>query len=420
MRRMYPGREGQNLQAPNTGRPNTAIARQLTTSGIQLGSTLAGSYWALRALHPCDEAQGGGAPIPDASNTQSANLESRLDSTIAGPDFVPGSTGNWDCEIACLPFSEIPVAYRKKLSDKAWGSDDTNWVALKPNGANIQPGVITLGNAGAIEPVVKKEPSLYLQSTGFRQTYRGLTICHNSSSLNNQGMVTAGQWENTPSSQDLALTIGLAPTLANQSNVFVLRDIPDDPAQIITRCPQAGQWRATEGIYMPMRFPNPSHQYTIPAGKIVESTGGVVNSVPGAIQMLGTGTNALDSWVFNSADNNNDVVGVAGIVNQNLGIAYFTGLDKTSELVVKVRSGIEMSPRHNTIAASFIQPGPFKDDVAINAVTAISRELPVVYAAKYNLLGSLLPMIGAAAKFILPVIAPWLLEKGVNWITGNK
>lgn len=386
-----------------------ALNNQL--GSMTLGATAQGSYWAMRALHPCDETRGGGAPIPDQSETESANLEYRVDSISAAAD----STQNWDLQLVFLPFAELPIAQRTRVSGAGEWSD---WYGFAPNGSPIQPGYLTLGHGNDIEdppyvaPFNHKNPVLYSDTTGFRAPYRGITCILNASSLSNQGYITAGQWSNTPELDQATLNISSA---ANPGGplyqTYFVKDVPEDPADIITRCPEAGQWEARKGIYMPLRFPNPAHQYTTPIAysQVGPAQEPFTFGIPIQIQRTNV---ALNDYVYKLNEGvNQEVWTVSGTVNLNLGTVIFSGLDPRATVVTKCRSGLELIPNKGTMASEFIKTSPIIDDTAIKAVQAISSKLPVVYESKFNSLGAIVPAIFSVAKHILPVVAPWLMGK---------
>jgi len=410
----------QRLAPPNEGgRSNLALNRQLGT--IDLGASAAGQYWAMRALHPCDETRGGGAPIPDARETQTASIEYRVDSVIAAPD----TTKTWDCQVISLPFGEAPLAFRKRTTGGFW----TAWHVLAPSGTFVRGGSIKLGTGdGAASPSTwfpptqLSDPTLVDQTTGYRATYRGTTIILNASSLANEGFVTSGQWENTPDLVDDELarqgatpppvTVPGGPRAFYKS--YLLHDVPDDPAGIISRCPEAGQWEARKGVYMPMRFPNPAHQFTAPGGASYESPDGKSElRMNYAVQISPTtavNNNDVD-YIFTEWPANSNALAVSGLVNLNFGIMFFSGLNGTASLVVKNRTGLEMVPVSDSLAAAFVKDAPIIDTLAIDAVQATAKKLPLMYEARFNSLGAIVPAIALAAKTILPIIAPWLIGK---------
>lgn len=406
-----------NLHPPNSG-GSSALALDRQLGSMKLGNTSEGTYWAMRALHPCDETRGGGTAIPDQSATQSANLEYRVDSVIAtagDPDI------NWDCQLLFIPFGELPVVYRRRQI----GADWSPWFGLAPNGSFIQPGDLTLGTGDAsatpptwIGPAETSSPSLLKSTTGYRSTYRGVTVILNASSLANEGYVTAGQWESRPDVGESALAeLGATPPEnASQYKVAVINDVPTDPSQIITKCPETGQWEARKGIYMPLRFPDPAHQYTTPAG--TETSNIIADIVVASpIQILPSGSSA--STLVRNSNVSNTVHTVSGTVNLNLGTAIFSGLNANASLVIKCRAGMELVPVSDSPMSGFIAEAPLKDGAAIDAVQGIASKLPVVYEARFNSLGAIVPYILKAAKYIIPAVAPWLVGKVRGWLGGK-
>lgn len=411
----------------NEGTPSQVINNSLART--PLGTTADGAYWAIRALHPCDDTRGGGAAIPDLSQTESSNLEYRLDSVIAVPS---GVDENWDCQLLMPPTGEMPCAYRTKASSSSTWS---YWTGLNPTGTNIQPGTITLGNGDATAipstwtpPLQVTDPTLFTQTTAYRATYRGTTVTFNSSSLANQGYVTAGQWATIPELEETTLLYPSAvpPTgwdtdAAHVWQAIALRDVPGDPAGIITRCPEAGQWEARKGIYMPMRFPNPAHQYTTPEGALKLTSGSTTTNWGFPVTVYGSGSSG-SPYVFRTIAGSDYTVWTMGgkSVNLNLGVAIFSGMDKTASLVVKVRSGLEIVPTTASLAADFIGAAPPKDQVALDMVQSVQAQVPLVYESRFNSLGMIVPPLMAAAKAVIPHVAPWLFGRIAGLINRIK
>jgi hypothetical protein len=387
----------------------------------RLGATLEGSLWALRALHPCDDAQGGGLPVPDLSQTNSANCESRHLTTITGPAGAP----LWDLQILVLPFSDAVCAYRKKASTT---TEWSYWHLIDQSKGTIKPGRNAFSET--VRPMnVVDLPTLTKDATAFRQTFKGLTIEPNMASFTNQGMVTAGQWGLDVDVEDFKGEFSVTDLPANAIKHAIVKGIPTTKTDVLGACPNAGDWPAKHGIYMPMRFTQPTHLYQ-------ESTG---------TELQDTSVNPPTTWVsgmpillydVNSADTQIAVPYAAqliwdesasygptgsfyttsGSINQNVGTCIFTGVDTSTTFDIKTRTGIEFVAVADTTMAAFMAQAPLKDQVALDVVQATQTRLPVVYYSKYNSLGMILPLIARAAATILPTVLPHL----INWLSPAK
>lgn len=375
-----------------------------------LGTTALGSAWALRALHPCDERTSGGAAIPNLSETESANMEVRHSQILSKPGSIAES-GNWDVQIAVLPFADAGIAYRVKSSSvAAWQF----WTLLTPTQGNITPGNSLLANGtNPFNPGAA--PALSLESTGFRQTFRGLTVVMNSSSMTNQGLVTVGQWGVKPDVISLApVTAGATDTPEPIEHTFI-SGIPSSPDDIVVACPQAGQWEARKGVYMPMRFQDPQHEYT-PATANEVMVGADMKKLGMPILLGRPGTDDLLSYLsaLVYVDPNSSSFRIytsAGRVNQNFGTVIFSGIDATTSLAIKLRSGLELTAKGTSGFANFTASADILDQQAIDAVQVISTRLKVAYTHDYNSAGLLLGALATAAKTAIPMLANWVANK---------
>jgi len=413
------------------------------TSGMvvpnNLGRTAEGSYWVARALHPCDETKGGGAPIPDLTQTESANLEVRHFNNLSSPGNP--AAGNWDCQIAVLPFVDSVVVYRRKLAtDVAWGL----WNMLDLRAGNIKPGSNAV-DAGIVAQSALL-PTLIADTTGFRQTFKGVTVIHNSSSLEDQGYVTVGQWGTTVAVEEMAHVFNdyAEPTDNPVAKFMVIRDIPTTPSDVMKQAPKSVAHKAREGVYLPMRFNQPVHEYQPATGYQVNittggTTGGEKVQTKGYPLMLQETTvesetellaNLSKSLVWQgtptftgtvapgSPDNNPDTgtfYSTAGNINQNLGVAIFTGLDAKAELEVKSRTGIEMIPKDDRVAASFMTDAPMKDQMALDMVQSVQTKMPLALPERYNSLGAIVALIAKGVALVAP-----LIQSGVQYFRNRK
>lgn len=254
----------------STGGPSFSRSRGLYIPP-NLGRTAEGSFWAMRALHPCDEAAGGSASIPNLSATESANLEVRHANILSYPFTVDTDhpAVNWDVQFCVLPYADMAVAYRTKKSNATeWGF----WLQYTPAQGNVLTGVSTLGTSSALfDPGTA--PTLSNETTQFRQAFRGATFVLNTASLTNQGLVTAGQWGQKVDTEEMYPVRGVDDTSGlRTASHLVLTDIPTSPDDIVIKCPTAGQWEARKGVYLPMRFNDTVHIYTDSVANMWQNT----------------------------------------------------------------------------------------------------------------------------------------------------
>lgn len=370
---------------------------------LNLGSTFEGSTWARRILHPNDETVGGGVPIPDLSESQSANFELRHGIILSNP--TGSTTENWDIEFAVLPFPDVALAYRYKVVSS---SDWSFWQLLTALQNEADPGIATIEQTLDTPFSVSSTPRLGKSSTAARQSFRGLTVELNANAFRDQGIMTAGQWgaktDRIPMKPSkLESNVSVAPIVDH----FIVDSIPTTPDAIIRACPEAGQWNARDGVYLPLRPVDPTHIYqsTHPA---VYGVGGSNDDETGSPVVLkddntGDEFNYARSLIYVTQDGL-PIYTSAAVINQNLGVVIFSGLDPSANLMVRLRSGLEVVPSVNSSLAVFTQNCVTLDDQALKAVQIMSSRLPVCYAAKYNSLGLMLPLIAQLAPTVLSMI----------------
>jgi len=405
----------------------TVVPRSIANLNLSLGNTFEGALWARRALHPCDETTGGGVPIPDLSQTESANLESRHYNTITAE---LGGGKDWDCQFVVLPMVDSVCAYRQKTSDSAiwsyWHLVDLSKGVLKPGTITVKDKDWSIKNDGP-----EAQPTLLRSSTGFRQSFKGITIIHNSNALTNQGYVTAGQWGALAEEVSINMKFTTEQVDRTPTTCLVLKDIPDNPSEIVRNSPKSGSWEAKHGVYMPMRFNQPKHDYNKSTGNTAEYASTENDQLalfrygyPVVIE--GSADNiSSDEFLFQNGlvwkgkptlDPQSRVTdGVfytsAGSINQNVGVIMFTGMSSTSHLEVKTRTGVELVPEPNNVMSAFIADAPLRDGAALDMVQAAQTKLQPVYEARYNSAGTIIVAIASAVAALAPIVMPFLRKK---------
>lgn len=384
------------------GRTNGKTSALPNNLADNLGSTPEGSAWAKRALHPCDQTAGGGIPLPDTAGTLSVNIESRHAVILSNP-FT--TDGNWDVELIVLPFPDIVAAYRCKLSSS---SSWNYWQVLAGQTNGADPGRVQIEGISANPPfVIETVPQLSVEDSAVRQTFRGITVVANMSSLANQGIVTSGQWGAKPDTMSLKPSkdpVTTIPSIPHQ----VFKGIPVTPDDIVKECPNAGQWEAKKGVYMPMRFVDPTSLY-LPTLADGLQNGNIVQYSGQPVVLVDTGSNpdAITSYAGDLLyvnQTSNSAYTSVGPINQNLGFIIFSGLASTAQLAIKIRTGLEIVPNPNTALASVAIKQTIVDKQAIDSVSIIGAQLPVSFPHKYNSLGMLMPLISAIAPTVMNMI----------------
>ena len=398
--------------------------RALSGSGVganvnirALGSTMDGSEWAIRALHPCDDTRGGGTKIPDLAADMSAAVEDRHTVVVGAPS---GTAGNWDLQVASLGLPDMPLLYRRRKTGEDWPNGGSWSIAFSLDSLSYKPGKFKFAfkDQGICHPEeMLSQPDLLRDATQYRGTFKGLTMVMNANAIQNQGIVTAGQWGNKPS-MGVFKASSLPPTepeyaRSQEVETAAYLDFPETSDTIVQKVPNAGQWEARRGVYMPMRFEDTVHLYQSGSDGLITNSDGTRN-LSGSIVAIGRpGGNIVDSnfILVSSGSGGTTYYTTAGAMNYLVGTVFFEGLDHSASILMKVRQGLEIVPDAQNPLKSAVLNSPEKDEVALDMVKSVNRRLPLAYEHKYNSLGFLLPLLGKVATAVLPTVMPWLAKK---------
>ncbi|APG76292.1 capsid protein [Beihai horseshoe crab virus 1] len=347
-----------------TNAASTNLRRQELLTYGALGNTQLGSTWALRALHPCDEAVVGGAALPDHLSDATATPELRYMTTISAPSWANGKP--WDVCIIVSPLPEYAGWYFHKTADQEW----------HPEG---QSGKVNMMRFPALSSSEMEDVA-----TAWRSTFIGMTCHLNSSSTTNQGMVYASQfaceYESIWSENDRA-TKGV-----------LMKPGDITPDALFQRSPKTCAWNAKTGVYMPIYPSQPTHRMHSTAP---QPTG---TYIPDGTEKLQAGS-AIRWFNGTSASSAQQSVAIDGF-NWNMGVIHFTGLDAKASVSVKAKHGLEFIPKPGTLMACFSRSSPPIDTKALESLTSVAQVSQAAYPAHYNDLGSILSSIG---KILSPV-----------------
>lgn len=350
-----------------------------------LGTSAEGRRYALRHLHPCDETLAGGERIPDEWAGSSAALELRARGRVAAP-----GQGSWDCALLCFPSPDCPVVIVTR-------SSGAEWPTAPGTRTPIQFPILPLQHGSGVPG------RLAHMASSYRGVYKGVTVHHVKSSLNNQGMVYAGQWSQIPDVELDTSTNPAQPVNLYNSLPLEIDDLYGKDASMTAR-------EAKEGVYMPFRFSQPT--YTYQAGT---ATTGKATSVQytyfktDGSEQLSTVDNTNGSWCNTSPH-----------IGLNMGVILFTGLDVTASLDVKVRQGLEVITEARSPWSGFLETGPPLDRMALDRVRYVSSQLAGSYPSAYNDFGLLSgPIAALAAKAVLGGALGWGTSKVLDSIKGR-
>jgi hypothetical protein len=417
------------FQPAASARQPGILSRQLDK--VPLGSTVYGSDFCRRYLHPCDEARVEPMKIPDDVNDQSAAVEQRIYSVQIAPE---AATNNWDLQVVSLPFPDVPIALRRRPAGGTW----SYWHAVTDT-PTFPPGVTRLGTSEPVSPgsthykltsnpLIVSKPKLFTSTDTYRGVARGLTFDLNANALSNQGFIMAGQWGNKTATT-LNSMFPTQPEFSGDGTplentpphqpYWVIKDIPAEPADLMAKVAGACEWKSTEGFYMPIHYEDPQHPFKEFSTWNYDAIGGSdLSGCPIALcessennQVI---VNLNADLVYTSTSNpltGHECLTSAGSLNQMVGCVIFTGLDKTASIIIKVISDYELIPSTGSDLTVAVTKAPVTDMVAVKMTQSVTTGLPMGFPSRYNNLGLIMKSIQPLVKPAMNIAMPWIADR---------
>lgn len=382
--------EGRSYQPfMNAGEGKINILRE--EMAARLGTTVTGSSWALRYLHPCDETRAGGERIPDATSAETAAPELRVRTLISPPSGTT-EAGTWDVMVYSFPIPELGcLVFRRPANSATWVDMQLITFAALP--------IVTTA-AGDAYPATGNPLQSYTNE--YRATYLGITCELNAPKLADQGMYYGAQWADKPEIVKLEDASGVT------RSQYRMTGIPEDPDALYSKSSKMNQWLARHGAYMPFRFVDPTSPYQ-PGGNIPAVWGLTFNGRSGNVIAINDGALAdfgpakKQTWWSD------------GTLNLTTGCMMFMGIDKSATLSIKVRKGMQCVPSSTSPWGPYMEDSPRNDPDALRKTTDIAQMCQLSYPASYNDLGwlwskVLQPAIKGLGRVLLPHVNKWVNE----------
>jgi hypothetical protein len=237
-------------------------------------------------------------------------------------------------------------------------------------------------------------------------------------------MVFSGQYAEVPI--QATQYVGKVPqtdpqlTIASTHNCVIFDDVPLSTDEMVDKVPTTGIWPARQGCYMPMRFTDDVHLfrtdastseylYTPDGGQVVAKPSGCPVMIRNRADTGELADTEIRDFVWTSQESDAYAYSVTNVVNQQVGVVFFTGISGQASVYLKMRKGIQLQPSSGSQLTGVIHSAGPKDQLAIDAVSAAQEKLQLSYPAKYNSLGAILPLIWSAVRAVAPMVAPWLV-----------
>lgn len=383
----------------------------------QLGQTVLGANWVIRALHPCGEGINIVPKIPDGALTDSVVLERRDEFDIKMPNvdpFIKG--GTWNLLIVSIPVVKTPLAAIAYTDTATRASIQNAWTQVinrfgdateknAPNNENYDPtytypswhvnaelypqAAVTVCQMANLDSG-KLANDMVSEFLTIRRTYMGTTMDFDANSLTNKGRLVSGQIAADFAEGQFDIRAKLGDPITSTQRAMFMGDIPLSETEITQQDSKVRQAECVEGDYAPNRFWEPVF----------------LNS------------SSKDLHVYTAIDpNNEDGFVVTAKPNVNIPlkgwgyqISFWLSIQDTSSIRVKRREGLELNTSSRSDYSPFSTPAFPRDDRAQMIFREFCREQKHSFPACFNSVGGMLKDIvstigGVLSNLNIPIIS---------------
>lgn len=381
-----------------------------------LGNTQDGREWTMKALNPSYKPFING--IPDGAGIQSLGFNYKNSHVLNFPPAADGATTYnvtvvlhddpiAPCDVvvedARYPGSlHLSYTYLNPLLPPLVISDDPDvadpeYTAIK---ATLPPAADT-AHAWRRKVMLttaeyKKKLRVFCEDAQkARRMYMGCTIMMNANTQNNQGLVKAGQIEQSPAQES---------ALDNVSGRWVNRYLygPEDflTLESVTNRARHYSGLALNGVYIPLKLSG--NEDELCKWKNLQTP--VCISSDETRSMYPTGQNPQQGWTasprkYIAIENNSIMIEPFGY---QCGFAFFTGLSSTTSLDINLYHGVEISPMENSRLKPLWREAPEQDRLAltnyINLRKSVQDDAYESAVNRFEWLGKVLNTIAPYAK----------------------
>lgn len=409
------------------------LAKRLETLGIPAPAL----NWVMRASHPAGDTHSSG--IPDESYVNCVRPLYKSQRVITKPASNANTTipaGTWDLCIIKPPGDVTACIW-------ATGPPGTNFASSSGQlsvfggfaymqAIDYSDQIVT--NAITAGPMVEMaSPRGVACASAFRKQYSSITAYMTSSTLNDGGTLTAGQFPCVGVNDGLQIgNVSIESPDKKTLSQRVLCTIPLTEEDMVATDPKVYTTPAKTGVYMPLRLNGPSQpfvkQATVGGGVFYgvadlvdvarfRATRSVGERVPCAFYPLSDKLNgnyvataqlpigsmlppfaagALGDLQYQAAD--------TGYDNVSVGVIIFRGLAPDASITLKFYDGLELVSAFDGPSRQFIEPPTKYSPAAMAAYYALAQEMPTCYPSSFNSFGTILASLGAVAKKLWPVV----------------
>lgn len=403
---------GAKLQTSNP--QMTEVLRELGGDAI-LGTTDAGQLWCLKALHPAQQ-NVQSCQCPTLENRQIVSTSYTQINNFSLPSSFDADKV-WEMHIWVHRDPCILYSYTLKQAGKT---------EIRGYVSNTQ---VSKGDLG-LDSYDNTFAFFRDSAERLRLTSHSITGYFDGASMTDQGHVVLCQTDlnrvELPSTYDAKDFIDHPDDMFQKlrgSLPFVYYQDPRCTYEQALQFPNFYQGPIAEGFYCPSKMTNPGSWIVTNDPKLMigasnsthteTETTSILNDIgkpPGGV--YGANECGKFRWTFPFFIRDEPYHPKMVFDSHDPGITniFIKGIAGTSTVRLTVRMTMDMIVRPGTSFAPFAKEPVGYDEPAIRMYYEISRRLKDGYPGSYNMLGSLLPLIGKAASFLAPIVIPNLTK----------
>jgi hypothetical protein len=427
--------ETETLQAVNV--TATRLAHELKNHGWDPSSlrNRDAAAWVGAALDPADSVGMNGAVlgIPDHNDQPSTCIWWRqLEQLSANSALALGTGDTWDFDMLTFEGPYLLAAGQQRKS-----SDPTKyynfWITnsqfnFQPLGGSSGPGPYFYqsspdvdGNTNTV--IVDEETNWQQNVASYRPVGSSVTAEFVGATLTDQGTIAVAQlptmWAKRGYGNTAAQLLaqpGTAPTTLRSTSMATsfadatwgtstetgISGLTDQSTvvpkidTIMMVAPASRTWKASRGAYIPLRYQQPTFEYTNAFG-----AGEVYRFVHP------WGSSALPPGMAPSGPASGGAHAFAPMSTlMRSGAICARGLAPTTSFSLCFRTGVEILPSPGSPWSANLTPSCVPEDAAVEAYFKLRHSLPDAFESSWNMLGLVSKTLGAATKAIGKAVAP--------------